>query len=199
MAFQNLEGNCSSNGTSTTTPMTCAALSTWAAPSENSRCAQSIADSVRWQEYQDSSCGGRRLRDAWLQRLGTLGRWCSRAVVVFDSNESAQLFDATERQRLREQISRVWCTTPWLSHAIVTRVLFPKSLRPRASTPVDTGAYSSLSHDESDTAFCLRDQNLKSPPLWTSIPPHTERLSSRFASQSLSVYAMILSDRTPHR
>ena len=53
IAFQNLEGNCSSNGTSTTIPMTCAALSTWAVPSENSRCAQSIADSVRWQEYQD--------------------------------------------------------------------------------------------------------------------------------------------------
>ena len=97
----------------------------------------------------------------------------------------------------------MWSTTPWLSHAIVTRVLFPKSLsplwRPRASTPVDTAAYSSLSHDESDTAFCLHDQNLKSPPLWTSIPPLTERLSSRFAAQSLSVYAMILSDRTSHR
>ena len=50
---------------------------------------------------------------------------------------------------------------------------------------------------KSDTAFCLLDQNLKSPPLWTSIPPLTERLSSRFAAQSLSVYAMILSDRTP--
>ena len=58
IAFQNLESNCSSNGTSTTIPMTCAALSTWAVPSENSRCAQSICDSVRWQEYQDSSRGG---------------------------------------------------------------------------------------------------------------------------------------------
>ena len=156
----------------------------------------------------------------------------------YSTPTSLHLFDAVERQRLREQISQIsfcWnlhhiqpafiprCLQPemsrvhvlrqpesltcgvvhhsWLSHAIVTRVLFPKSLsplwRPRASTPVDTAAYSSLSHDESDTAFCLLDQNLKSPPLWTSIPPLTERLYSRFAAQSLSVYAMILSDRTP--
>ena len=78
-----------------------------------------------------------------------------------------------------------------LSHAIVTCVLFPKSLgplwRPRAFTPVDTAAYSSLSHDESDTAFCFLDQDLKSLPLWTSIPPLTERLSSRFAAQSVRV------------
>ena len=42
-------------------------------------------------------------------------------------------------------------------------------------------------------AFCLLDQNLKSPPLWTSIPPLTERLSPRFAAQSLSVYAIMCS------
>ena len=67
----------------------------------------------------------------------------------------------------------------------------------RSAGLVDTAAHSSLSHDESDTAFCLLGQNSKSPPLWTSIPPLTERLSSRFAAQSLSVYATMWSDRTP--
>ena len=103
------------------------------------------------------------------------------------------------------QVPDVLCDPPppWLSHDVVTRVLFPKSLSslwsPRASTPVDTSACSSLSHDESDTAFCLLDQNLRSPPLWISIPPLIERLSSRCAAQSLSVYAMMWSDRTPQR
>ena len=93
-----------------------------------------------------------------------------RSVGIFTTSSRPSSLAACSQRRLV-------CTcfanpSPWWSHAIVTRVLFPKSLsplwRPRASTPVDTAAYSSLSHDDSDTAFCLLDQNLKSPPLWTS-------------------------------
>ena len=59
-----------------------------------------------------------------------------------------------------------------------------------------TTTYNSLAHDESDTAFRLLDQFLRSHPLCTSTPSLIERLSSRsIAAQSLSVYAMMWSDR----
>ena len=98
-------------------------------------------------------------------RAGTLNFKCLGVLVVFASIELAQLSDGVERQRLREQISRIslcrnlhhiqpafiphclqpkmshvhvhrepkhptccGSTTPWLSHAIVTRVLIPPPL-----------------------------------------------------------------------
>ena len=57
-------------------------------------------------------------------------KWCSRAVVVFDSNESAQLFDAAERQRLREQISRI--SLCWNLHHIQPAFI-PRCLQPEMS------------------------------------------------------------------
>ena len=100
------------------------------------------------------------------------------------------------------QVLDVLCGPPHLGCRMqVSHVFFvPEVSVPtlRASPAVDTAAYSSLSHDESDTAFCLLDQNLKSHPLWTSTPPLTERLSSRFTARSLSVHAMVWSDRTHH-
>ena len=153
----------------------------------------------------------------------------SRSVVVFDSNGSAQLLDAAERQRLREQISRIslcWnlhhiqpafipcCLQQGMSrvhllrqpesltcgvvhHSLAvacdrhTRVVpeISKSTLETKSPPLQLipQHVAQLSHDERDSAFCFVDQNLKSPPLWTSIPPLTELLFSRFAAQSLSV------------
>ena len=154
-------------------------------------------------------------------RTGTLNFECHGVLVVFDSNELAQLSDAVEWQKLREQISQI--SLCWNLHhiqpSIMLRCLQPKMSRvhmlrqPKSLTccvvhhttlesesfyPVGTAAYSSLSYDESRTAICNLDQNLKSLPLWTSIPPVTGRLSFRFAAHSLSVYAMMWSDRTSH-
>ena len=202
--IQNMGCDCPSNCTFATAPKTCAAIPTRTVPVENGRCAQDTAvtgrhnrrilalqetesdfmlhgfDSLTYLRAQREPCGTPHSSSAAL-RAGTLNLKCLGVLVVFDSNELAQFSDAVEWQRLREQISRMPLC---------------RNLHHIQPAPVDTAAYSSLSHDESDTAFCLLDQNLKSLPLWTSIPPLTERLSSRFAAQSLSVYVMMWSDRT---
>ena len=51
-------------------------------------------------------------------------------MVVLDSNESAQLFDAAERQKLREQISRI--ALCWNLHHIQPAFI-PRCLQPEMS------------------------------------------------------------------
>ena len=129
----------------------------------------------------------------------------------------AQILDAVEWHRLREQISPitlcrdlhhkqrgfiprclqlrqhqvldviVWSTTSWLSHAFVTYVF---QLTPQRTAHFPT------TEATPPSAFLTRISRVTH--IWTSIPPLTERLSSRFAAQSLSVYAMMWSDRTHH-
>ena len=174
-------------------------------------------------------------------RTGTLNFKCLGVLVVFDSDELAQLLDAVGWQRLREQISRMTlcrnlhsiqqafiprCLQPKMSRAHLLRQ--PKSLTccvvhhplvvvckchtrvvpevseptfevrelPLQLTPQRTVHFS---HDESDTAFCLLDQNLKRSSI-------VDNASLRSLSACLldllpnrcRVYAMMWSDRTPH-
>ena len=116
--------------TSTTEPMTCDAFATRTIPAENARCAQDTAVTGRdtrsivtlWETTGDFMLQG---LDSWTYlltqretfgtphsgsgapRTGTPNFKCLGVLVVFDSDELAQLLDAVDGQRPREQIRRI--------------------------------------------------------------------------------------------
>ena len=105
--------------------------------------------------------------------------------MVFDSDELAQLLDAVEWQ---------WAD---LSAGIFTTSNRPSSLAAcsqRYLLVVACNCHTRVVCEFSELPLQLTPQRTAH----LTPPCATERLSSRFAAQSLSVYAMMWSDRTPH-
>ena len=125
------------------------------------------------------------------------------------SNRPSSLAACSQRCLVRTCFAKpspwrdAWSTTAWVSHASVTRVLSPRSLSsfgvrelPLQLTPQRT-AHFPTTKATPPSVFLTRTSGVHH--LWTSIPPLIQRLSSRFAAQSLSVRAMMWSDRSHQR